>query len=338
MKKSISFSILIVVIVFISCRESNPPGEMTATIDLLPSWNEGETKKAITEFITATTTEGNASFVPVADRIAVFDNDGTLWAEQPLYFQLAFALDEVKRMAPQHPEWKTKEPFKWLLEGDMKKFMAGGMKSLGPVMAVSHSGMSAEAFDSAVTNWMATATHPKTGRHYNEMIYQPMLELLEYLRAHDYKTFIVSGGGIDFMRVWVEQAYGIPPNQVVGSSGKVLYEIRDSQPVLVKTAELSFNDDKEGKPVGIYQHIGKRPVFAAGNSDGDYQMLQWTTTGTGPRMGIIVHHTDSTREWAYDRNSHIGTLNKGLDDAAKYGWKLIDMKTDWKLIYPFDKK
>jgi phosphoserine phosphatase len=254
-----------------------------------------------------------------------------------MYFQLAFAMDQIKVLAPQHPEWKTKQPFKAVLEGDIKSVLGGGEKSLAAIMMATHGGIDAETFGKSVKDWLATATHPKSGKHYNEMIYQPMLELLNYLRNNGYKTFIVSGGGIDFMRAWVEQAYGIPPYQVVGSSGEYKYEVKDEKGVLQKVAELNFNDDKEGKPVGIIRNIGKRPVFTAGNSDGDYAMLQYTSTGTGPRFGMLVHHTDSTREVAYDRNSHIGKLNKGLDDAAKYNWLIVDMKSDWKKIYPFDK-
>jgi phosphoglycolate phosphatase-like HAD superfamily hydrolase len=304
--------------------------------DPLPSWNEGPRKKAIIDFVSNTTNEASVDFIPVHDRIACFDNDGTLWSEQPMYFQLAFALDRIKALAPKHPEWKTKQPFKSLLEGDLKTALAGGEKAVLEIVLVTHSGMTTDEFEKSVKEWIATAIHPKTGKQYTKMIYQPMVELLTYLRANGYKTFIVSGGGVDFMRPWVEQAYGIPPDQVVGSSVKVIYEVNeDGTPVLIKLAELNFIDDKEGKPVGIYQHIGKRPVFAAGNSDGDYAMLQWTTTASGyPRFGMIVHHTDSVLEWAYDRQSHIGRLEKGLDDAAKYNWRMVDMKEDWKRIYP----
>ncbi|HEY6504622.1 MAG TPA: HAD family hydrolase [Chitinophagaceae bacterium] len=318
-------------------EDASKKENLVAAGDPLLSWNEGGSKKAIIDFVTKTTSEGSADFIPVADRIACFDNDGTLWSEQPIYFQLAFAIDRIKAMAPQHPEWKTSQPFKGILEGDMKAALSGGEKALMQIIAVAHTGITTVEFEKAVKDWIATATHPKTGRHYNEMVYQPMLELLNYLRDNGYKTFIVSGGGIDFMRPWAEQAYGIPPDQVVGSSGKVKYEIKDGQPVLTKLPELNFIDDKEGKPVGIHQYIGKRPVFTAGNSDGDYAMLQYTSTGVGPRFGMIVHHTDSVREWAYDRQSHIGNLQKGLDDAAKYNWLIVDMKSDWKKIYPFEK-
>ncbi len=318
-----------------SCNlKEKQPDRETSTNDPLPSWQEGTTKQAIIDFVTNTTKEG-VGFIPMADRIACFDNDGTLWSEQPMYFQFAFALDQVKVMAPQHPEWKNKQPFKALLEGDLKTALAGGEKALLEIVMTAHSGMTTEEFDKTVTDWMATATHPKTGKHYNEMIFQPMVELLIYLRTNGYKTFIVSGGGVDFMRPWVEKAYGISPDQVVGSSGKVKYDTLDGKPVLIKLPEINFIDDKQGKPIGIHQYIGKRPVFTVGNSDGDYAMLQWTSTATDyPRFGMIVHHTDSVREWAYDRDSHIGKLEKGLEDAAKYNWKVVDMKVDWKNIYP----
>jgi len=327
----------------LSCNQSQPKKEQAkvetiSATDPLPSWNEGASKQAIIDFVTKTTKEGSVDFVPVGDRIACFDNDGTLWSEQPMYFQLAFAIDRIKVMAPKHPEWKTTQPFKALLEGDLKTVMAGGEHALLQIVMTTHSGMTTEEFEKTVSDWMATATHPKTGNPYNEMIFEPMLELLKYLRANDYKTFIVSGGGVEFMRAWAEQTYGIPSYQVIGSSGKMKYEVIDGKPVLVKLPEINFIDDKEGKPVGIQQYIGKRPVFTAGNSDGDYAMLQWTSTGSGyPRFGMIVHHTDSVREYAYDRTSSIGRLEKGLDDAAKYNWQIVDMKSDWKKIYPFDK-
>jgi phosphoglycolate phosphatase-like HAD superfamily hydrolase len=324
---------------FIKPEQSKTAGatENAVTKDRLPSWNDGLAKKAILDFVDNTTKKGSADFVPISDRIACFDNDGTLWSEQPMYFQLAFAIDRIKAMAPQHPEWKTTQPFQALLAGDMKTVMAGGEKSIMEIVMATHAGMTTDEFAKTVKDWMATATHPKTGKHYNEMVYQPMVELLSYLRENGYKTFIVSGGGVDFMRPWVEQAYGIPPEQVVGSSGKVKYDTMKGQAVLIKLPEINFIDDKAGKPVGIHQYIGRRPVFTAGNSDGDYDMLQYTSTGTGPHFGMIVHHTDAAREWAYDRQSHIGNLQKGLDDAAKYNWLIVDMKNDWKRIYPFDK-
>lgn len=302
--------------------------------DPLPSWNDGPTKTAIVEFVEKVTKKGSPDFVPENQRIATFDNDGNLWAEQPVYFQLIYAIDQVKRMATKHPEWKTEEPFASVLKGDMKGLMASGKQGLMKILAVTHANMTAEEFQSNVSSWLKTARHPKTNRPFNEMIYQPMLELLSYLRANGFKTFIVSGGGVDFMRVFAEQAYGIPPDQVVGSSLKAKYEVRDGKPVIIKLPEINLVDDKEGKPVGIHQYIGQRPIFASGNSDGDYQMLEWTTAGDGPRFGLILHHTDAKREWAYDRDSHIGQLNKGLDDAGKKGWTVIDMQKDWKVVFP----
>jgi hypothetical protein len=306
--------------------------------DPLPSWNNGPTKSSIIDFVTKTTLEGSKDFIPVADRIACFDNDGTLWSEQPLPFQLFFVFDHIKEMATKHPEWKYKEPFEAVLEGDLKTAMAGGEKALLEMMMVTHTGMTTDEYAQSVKDWMATATHPKTGKHYNEMVYQPMLEVLDYLRANGYKPFIVSGGGVDFMRVWAEDAYGIPPYQVVGSSFKTKYDTTLTPPALVKLAELNSNDDKLGKPVGIYEHIGKRPVFTGGNSDGDWAMMQYTSIGSGPRFGMFVHHTDSVREYSYGDNPGLAQLKKGLQDAAKYHWVIVDMKNDWKTIYPFDAK
>lgn len=335
MKNKIQFTILL----FLSlsfCGQAQESKAMKFS-DPLPSWNSGASKTAIINFVTKTTKEGSADFIPQADRIAVFDNDGTLWTEQPMYFQVAFAMDQIKAMAPQHPEWKTTQPFKAALENDMETLVADGVGGLLDIFAVTHTGMTTDVFEQTVKDWMATATHPITKKHYNEMTYQPMVELLQYLRANGYKTYIASGGGIVFMRSFAEQAYGIPPEQVIGSTGKLKYEVVDGKPVLMKISEFTFNNDDDGKPIGIYQHTGKRPVFAAGNSDGDYQMLQWTTTATGyPRFGMYVHHTDAEREYAYDRGSHIGELNKGLDDAAKNNWLIVDMKNDWAKIYPGD--
>ena len=312
--------------------------EMSAAAkDPLPSWNEGSTKKAILDFVTKTTKAGTADFIPVADRIACFDNDGTLWSEQPMYFQLAFVMDRIKALAPKHPEWKDTQPFKAVLEGDVKTALSGGEKSMVDLMIATHAGTTTEEFNIIVKEWLATARHPRFNRPYTEMVFQPMLELLNYLRANGYKTYIVSGGGIDFMRPWTEAVYGIPPEQVIGSSLKLKYEVRDDGPVIFRLPEINFIDDKAAKPVGIEQHIGRRPVFTAGNSDGDYEMLQWTSTGTGfPRFGMIVHHTDGDREWAYDRESHIGKLNRGLDDAGTYHWLVVDMKADWKKVYTFE--
>jgi hypothetical protein len=305
--------------------------------DPLPSWNEGKSKQSITTFVEKVTKEGSADFVPPAERIATFDNDGCLWAEQPMYFQFFFALDRIKILAPRHPEWKDKEPFASLLKGDMKAALAGGEASLVQIVMATHAGLTTEEFEKAVTDWMATAKHPKTGKPFTEMVYQPMVELLAYLRANGFKTFIVSGGGIEFMRPWTEKVYGIPPEQVIGSSGGLKYELRDGKPVLVKLPEIAHNDDKEGKPVGIQRHIGRRPIMAFGNSDGDLQMLQWTAAGAGPRFCLYVHHDDAEREWAYDRESHIGKLDKGLDEAAAKNWTVVSMKGDWKSIFPPEK-
>jgi len=310
-------------------------GVSTATAaDTLPSWSDGAAKQSIVDFVAKVTKEGSSDFVPVAERIATFDNDGTLWCEQPMYFQLIFALDRMKALAPQHPEWKDKEPFASLLKGDLKAALAGGERAMAEIIMATHAGMTNEEFEQIVKDWIATAKHPKFKKPYTECVYQPMLELLAYLRANGFKTFIVSGGGIEFMRPWTEKVYGIPPEQVVGSSIKTKYEMRDGKPVLIRLPEVNFIDDKSGKPVGINEHIGRRPIAAFGNSDGDLQMLQWTTAGQGPRFALYVHHTDAEREWAYDRNSSIGRLDKGLSEAQAKGWTVVDMKRDWKVIYP----
>ena len=311
-------------------------GDLKAA-DPLPSWRDGAAKQSIVTFVKDTTRKGSPDFVPVAERIAVFDNDGTLWSEQPMYFQAFFIFDRIKALAPEHPEWKTKEPFASVLRGDTKAALAGGEHALMEMAMATHAGMSTEEFDGIVREWAGTAKHPKTGRRFTEMVYQPMLEVLDYLRANGYKTYIVSGGGIEFMRPWAEAVYGIPPEQVIGSSIKTKFEMRDGVPALMRLPELNFIDDKEGKPVGINQHIGRRPVAAFGNSDGDLQMLQWTAAGKGRRFALYVHHTDGEREWAYDRDSHIGRLDKGLAEATSRGWTVVDMKQDWKRIYPFEK-
>jgi phosphoglycolate phosphatase-like HAD superfamily hydrolase len=304
--------------------------------DLLPSWNEGASKQAIVEFVGKVTRQGGPDFVAPAERIAVFDNDGTLWAEQPMYFQLAFALDRVKALAPQHPEWKDTQPFKAVLEGDMRTLAAAGEHGLLEVIMATHAGMTTEEFQKIVTDWLATARHPKFNRPYTELVYQPVLELLTYLRTNDFKTFIVSGGGIEFMRPWVERVYGIPPEQVVGSSGVTKFQVGpDGKPVLMKEPKVEFVDDGPGKPVGINRFIGRRPILAFGNSDGDLQMLQWTAAGTGARFMGIVHHTDAEREYAYDRQSPFGKLDKALDEATAKGWTVINMKNDWKTVFRF---
>jgi phosphoglycolate phosphatase-like HAD superfamily hydrolase len=302
--------------------------------DPLPSWKGGAAKQSIVRFVELVSTSGSAGYVPPAERIAVFDNDGTLWAEQPIYFQALFALDRVKVLASEHPEWKGQEPFASLLKGDMKAVIAGGEASAGAIVMATHAGMTADQFAGVVRDWIATARHPKTGRLLTDMTYQPMLELLAYLRANGFRTFIVSGGGIEFMRPWAESVYGIPPEQVVGSSIETELELRDGDPVLVRLPEVSFVDDGPGKPVGIHTHIGRRPIAAFGNSDGDLQMLQWTAAGPGPRLCLYLHHTDAEREWAYDRDSPVGRLDRGLDEAAQRGWVVVDMKNDWDVVFP----
>jgi haloacid dehalogenase-like hydrolase len=305
--------------------------------DPLPSWNDTAPKKAIIDFVEKVTKEGSPDFVKPEERIATFDNDGTLWCEKPMPVQLFFALDRVKTLAPRHPEWKTKEPFASILKGDLKTAAAGGERAILELMMATHTGNTTEKFEKIVKDWIATAKHPKTGKLYTEMLYQPMLELLAYLGANEFKTFIVSGGGIEFMRPWAEKTYGIPPEQVVGSSVKTKFELRDGQPVLVRLPELNFNDDKGGKPVGINEHIGRRPIAAFGNSDGDLQMLQYTGAGKGPRFCLYVHHDDAAREYAYDRADHLAKLDQGLDEAAAKGWTVVSMKNDWKQIFTFEK-
>jgi len=297
--------------------------------DPLPSWNDGTTKRSIVEFVQKATTPGTPDFVPPDARVATFDNDGTLWAEKPMYFQVFFALDRVKALAPQHPEWKTQEPFASLLKGDVSTALAGGDKALLEIVMATHAGMTTTEFEAVVKDWIATARHPQTKRLYTEMVYQPMLELLAYMRSNGFKTFIVSGGGIEFMRPWTETVYGVPPDQVVGSSIKTQFQMTPDGPVLMRLPQVNFIDDKDGKPVGINSHIGIRPVAAFGNSDGDLQMLQWATRWPGARFGLLVHHTDGTREYAYDTGA-----TAALAEAAKDGWTVVDMKRDWKVIYP----
>jgi len=307
-----------------------------AQTDPLPSWNASAAKTAITEFVAKVTQEGAADFVRPEERVAVFDNDGTLWSEMPVYFQVQFALDRVKAMAPHHPEWKETEPFKSVLAGDLKALAALGEKGLLEILLATQSGITTDQFDSLVAEWFKTARHPRFDKPYDDLIYQPQVELLDYLRANGFKTFIVSGGGVEFMRVFAERAYGIPPEQVVGSSGVVTFEMKsDGKPELIQQPKVDFVDDGPGKPVGINRFIGRRPIFAFGNSDGDLQMLQWTAANDGPSFMGIVHHTDAEREWAYDRNSRIGRLDKALDEAEAKGWTVVDMKADWKVIYPF---
>lgn len=309
-----------------------PPQPST---DPLPSWNEGTAKKSIIGFVERVTKAGGPDFIEPAERIATFDNDGTLWAEQPLYFQFLFALDRVKALAPQHPEWKSKEPFASLAKGDTKAALEGGEKSLAQILAATHTGMTTEEFEKVVADWIATARHPTRKQPFTSMVYKPMLELLHYLRENGFKTFIVSGGGVEFMRVFAQKTYGIPPDQVVGSMGKEKFEIRDGKPVIIKLPEVDLVDDGPGKPVGIQKFIGRRPIAAFGNSDGDLQMLQWTCSAPGARFCLYVHHTDADREWSYDRASSVGKLDKGLDEATAQGWTVVDMKSEWKQIFEF---
>jgi haloacid dehalogenase-like hydrolase len=314
----------------LSCTQP-PPG---ARQDPLPSWNDTGARKAIVAFVERVTTEGSPDFVPVPARIATFDNDGTLWSEKPVPFQVVFALDQVRTMAPRHPEWKTREPFASVLKGDMAGLAAQGEQGVLAVIAATHSGMTTDEFSRSVQDWITTARHPKTGRRYTDMVYQPMLELLAYLRANGFKTFIVSGGGVEFMRPWTEWVYGIPPEQVVGSAGKLELETRGGTPVLVKLPAIDLIDDREGKPVGIQSRIGRRPIAAFGNSDGDLQMLEWATAGEGARFALFVHHDDPEREFAYDRADKLQQFDKGWDAAVARGWTVVSMRKDWKTVYP----
>jgi phosphoserine phosphatase len=333
MKSTIKFSFvgfanLLLAVVMVAAQAAEP----------LPSWNDGAARSAIVKFVDTVTTQGSPDFVPEPARIAVFDNDGTLWAEQPMYFQLLFAIDRVKALAPNHPEWKHKEPFASLLKGDVKTALAGGEHAALEIVMATHAGITTAEFEKIARGWIANARHPTTQRLYTEMIYQPMLELLDYFRTNGFKTFIVSGGGVEFMRAWANEVYGIPPEQVIGSSIKTEFRINNGVPVLIRLPEVNFIDDREGKPVAINQHIGRRPIAAFGNSDGDLQMLQWTAAGDGARLVAYVHHTDGDREWAYDRKSSIGQLDEGLDEAQAKDWLVIDMKKDWKQIYPDETK
>jgi hypothetical protein len=325
------FSVLIIT----GCAQPvAPPTAVDA--DPLASWNDGENKAAIMKFVSRVTDPAGPDFVPEAERIAVFDNDGCLWSEQPLYFQLVFAIDRVKALASEHPEWATTQPFQAVLDNDMDALLAAGEHGLIELVMATHAGMTTVEFEDVVTDWLATARHPTTGRLYTDMVYQPMLEVLAYFRANGFRTFIVSGGGIEFMRPWTSAVYGVPPEQVVGSSIKTRFELAAGEPVLMRLPEINFIDDKAGKPVGINQHIGRRPSAAFGNSDGDLQMLQYTTIGNSPSLGVYIHHDDAEREWAYDREGHIGRLSEGLDQAPERGWFVVSMKNDWRTIYPED--
>jgi len=319
------FALTLIILSSVTASQSQDP---------LPSWNDGPNKQAIIEFVTKTTDQNQATFIPPTRRIATFDNDGTLWSEQPLYFQAIYIFDRIRELAPEHPEWQQNEPYASVLNGDSKSALAGGKQALLEMLMGTHAAVTASEFSESVADWLAAARHPDSGQPYTAMVYKPMLELLDYLRDNDFKVFIVSGGGIDFLRVFAEEVYGVPPEQVVGSSLKAKYEIRNGLPVIVKQAELDFIDDKAGKPVGIHRYIGRRPILAVGNSDGDFEMLEWTSAGEGPSLAMIVHHDDAEREWAYDRESHIGRLVRGLDEGPQRGWKIISMKNDWNLIYP----
>jgi hypothetical protein len=305
--------------------------------EVLPGWHDGATKKAITDFVARVCCEGSPDVVPPPERIAVFNNDGTLWVEQPMYVQAYFVFDRIKTLAPQHPEWNDTEPFASVLKGDLRSVLAGGEHAVVRLVMATHAGMTTDEFEKIATDWIATATHPATNRPFTEMVYQPMLELLGYLRAHGFKTYIVSGGGIEFMRPWAEKVYGIPPEQIIGSSIKTRFELCDGKPVLVRLPELNFVDDNAGKPVGIQHHVGRRPIAAFGNSDGDFEMLEWVTGGAGPRFGLLIHHDDAVREFAYDRGSFVGKLDRGLDEASKRGWTLASMQIDWKHVFAFEK-
>lgn len=338
-------ALFLVLSVMISCKKTSDKEEektkvstSTEDSDPLPSWNDTKAKEAIVNYVKEVTNKDSQSFVPVVDRVATFDNDGTLWSEQPFYFQLFFAIDRIKELAPSHPEWKSKQPFKAVLENNMGELMKQGKKGLVEIVMASHAGTTAEEFESSVKKWIATAQHPTKKKHYNELVFQPMLELINYLKANEFKVFIVSGGGIEFMRPWAEEVYGIPKDQIIGSSIKESFNYNNGNPSIKKIPELDFYDDKEGKPVAINKFIGRKPVFAAGNSDGDLQMLQYAASNKLKNFELYIHHTDSIREWSYDRKSHIGTFDKGWDEANAKGWTVVDMKNDWKVIYPFEKK
>ncbi|MCD4683813.1 MAG: haloacid dehalogenase-like hydrolase [Bacteroidales bacterium] len=347
MKNTIYFlGLSIIISVIISCSSNTKSNTETINqlngnvekSDPLPSWNEGTTKTAIISYVNDVTNPESKNFIAIPDRIATFDNDGNLWSEQPAYFQLFFAIDRVKALASEHPEWKTTQPFKAVLENDMDELLKHGEHGLIKLVMASHAGNTTEDFEAIVKEWLATAKHPRFNRPYTDLVYQPMLELLDYLRANDFKTFIVSGGGIEFMRPWVEDVYGIPRDQVIGSSIKTEYHYNNGNPVIKRLAEIDFINDKEGKPECIHKFIGRKPVFASGNSDGDLQMMRWAASNKLKSFMLYVHHTDSVREWAYDRESHIGKLDKGLDQANKDGWTVIDMEKDWKVIYSFELK
>ena len=333
--KIITYAAGVLPILLMTACTGSPQNGLTET-DPLPSWNPGNTKESILAFVNDITHEQSPDFLAVEDRVAVFDNDGNLWSEQPAYFQLFFAIDRVRELAAEHPEWKSTQPFQSILEDDLETFASFGEHGILEVVMATHAGMTTEEFEEVVAHWLATSRHPRFDRPYTDLVYQPMLELMDYLRANDFKVYIVSGGGIDFMRVWVEEVYGVPRDQVVGSSIKTEFVVEDGKAEIRKVPEMDFIDDKAGKPIGINRFIGRRPVFASGNSDGDLQMMQYTDSGEGRRFMLYLHHTDAEREWAYDRESHVGRLDKGLDEAAAKGWTVIDMQKDWKVVYPFE--
>ncbi|WP_338399567.1 HAD family hydrolase [Persicobacter psychrovividus] len=338
MKKSICYHSIVCCIFYllVGCSDDAANRNDLTQTDPLPSWNEGKTKSAIIDFVDRATDPEHQDFIAIEDRIATFDNDGNLWSEQPMYFQLLFTIDRVKAMAGQHPEWKEEQPFKAVLEDDIPTLLSLEHKDLFKLLMATHAGITTTAFNQEVKKWMKFSKHPRFNQPYTELVYQPMLELMQFLRSKDFQVFIVSGGGVDFMRAWVTDVYGIPSYQVVGSSMASKFEESQGRVVINKVAKIDFIDDKEGKPVGIHKFIGKRPVFASGNSDGDLQMMQYTAAGEGSRFMLYLHHTDGKREWAYDRNSSIGKLDKGLDEAKKHNWTVIDMAKDWRVIYPFE--
>jgi len=333
------FSVIIITTLFncqeVKEKETQEVAKAEAS-DPLPSWNDSASKEAIMSYVSDVTNTESQNFIPIADRISTFDNDGNLWAEQPAYFQLFFAIDRVKELADEHPEWQTEQPFKAALENDMETLMKSGERGLLQLVMASHAGTSTEEFDSIIKNWIKTAVHPTKNVSYDKLVYQPMLELLQYLRANDFKTYVVSGGGVDFMRAFVSPIYDIPAEQIIGSRIKTEFDYNDGNPKIIRTAGIDFIDDKDGKPLNIQKIIGKKPVFASGNSDGDLPMLQWTASNTHKSFMLYLHHTDAVREWAYDRDSHIGRLDKGLDQANNDGWTVIDMEKDWKVIFPFE--
>lgn len=336
-KTSIILSISLFIFIFVGCTSNIETNNSTLIqTNPLPSWNEGETKTSIINYVTDVTNTESANFIDIPDRVAVFDNDGTLWSEQPAYFQLYFAIDRIKELAKDHPEWKDIQPYKAVLENDMQALAATGEHGLMKLVLTTHSGMTTDEFSASVKEWIRTATHPTKNVGFDKLIYKPMLELLDYLRKNSFKTYIVSGGGVDFMRASVTEVYGIPEEQIIGSTIKTEFKLVDGNPEIIRLAELDFIDDKEGKPINIHKIIGKKPIFCAGNSDGDLAMMQWTASNSDDSFMLYIHHTDSVREWAYDRDSHMGRFDKALDEANEKGWTVVDMEKDWSVIYPFD--